>query len=525
MTLKLYAPGPLKATDDPRVKTGLLLPYGEPGMTNKGKVTASAGALTLADKPDPLTLEHVDKLPVADFVAIGEQPDGLYCSVRYPDTPLGNAALAEFTAGTRAGLSVEVDQPVIRAGRLVAGVVTGGSQVETPAFASAKLAAAELGDAPDEGPDPDDTPRVVIDGDALEHVSDVRVTDDEITITTQTTNQEEPNMTAAKVQTAALVAATPPKKDVNALFASLAGGFSKGLTGHRLEAALADIINPDILGVEQPQYTGELWSGVAYERRFIPLFNHAALTSWNIKGWQFKDGKSPEVDLYTGDKADIPSGDVETEEVSGVLQRFAGGHDIDRRFRDFSVTEFWEAYFRKMAESYARKSDRYVRDVAKAIPTAGNGGRVHLLNAAMPAGVPKALAMIVKGAIKMLNSDLEVMPTFAMVTADYWEEIFYTPQNEVLAYLSTTLNLKEGEVENFKIVPVPDGSLTVGGWVGKVLVGHSHALTVHELPGAPIRVEAEAIAKGGIDEALFGYVGTLTENAKGIISYDAPTAA
>ena len=90
---------------------------------------------------------------------------------------------------------------------------------------------------------------------------------------------------------------------------------------------------------------------------------------------------------------------------------------------------------------------------------------------------------------------------------------------------STSLGLKEGEVSGFKIVPAPTGALTVSTWVGKVLVGHKSAVTVHELPGSPIRVEAEAIAKGGVDEALFGYVGTMTENVKGLIAYDAPTAS
>jgi len=539
--LTLIAPGPLHATADPRVKSGLLLPYGEHGLTNRGKVLASAGTLTLAEKTDQLTLEHAPKIPVADFIGFEDQADGLHCSIRYLPTPLGDAGLAEFESGKRAGLSVEVDQPVIRGGRLIAGMITGGSQVETPAFPSAKLAAAELEDAPDEGDiefqtkySGSQTPAVVIDGTALDNVEKVTVSESEITIATTQAEpaddtaapKEEANMTAARVQNAALLGGgkPKPKDDANALFTAIAAGHARLDSPAKLLAALSDIVPADTMATTQPQYVGEMWNGVEYVRRFIPLFAHDTLTSGTIKGWRFKDGKTPEVDLYVGNKTDIPSGQVQTEETSGVLQRFAGGHDIDRIHRDFPNSEFWNAYFKRMAESYAKKSDRYVRDVAKAIPTAANGQRVHLLNAALPAGVPTALAMIVKGSIKMLD-DLDVLPTFAVVTSDYWEQLFYVPQEQVLAYLSTSLNLKEGDVAGFKIVPAPVGSLTVGGWAGKVLVGHREALTVHELPGAPIRVEAEALAKGGIDEALFGYVGTMTENAKGIISYDAPTAA
>jgi hypothetical protein len=525
----------LEATADPRVKTGLLLPYTEPGLTSLGKVTASKGSLRLAERPDPLTLEHKDKLPVADFVSMEEEDEGLRCSVRYLDTPLGNAALEEFETGKRAGLSVEVDQPVIRAGRLTAGIVTGGSQVEEPAFPSARLVAAEEPDAPDMGEaEPDNLPRVVINGEALENVSDVTVSEEEIDIKTTDAEDAAPvdtegnAMTAAKVQNPALVAVNEPKHDKNALFAALAKGFANGetfTTPKQLEAALSDIIPANWAAATQPQYVGQLWDGQPYERRFIPLFNHSDLTAQTVTGWQWKDGKRPEVDLYTGNKADIPSNDIDTEAATGVLQRIAGGHDIDRIYRDFGSAEFWDRYFAAMTESYAKKSDRYVRDVVKAIPTVANGGRVHLLNSAMPSGVPKALAMVVKGALKILNSDLEVMPTFALIAASYWEELFYVPQEQVLAYLSASLSLKEGQVSDFKLVPVPDDALTVGGWVGKVLVGHKNAVTVSELPGSPIRVEAEAIAKGGVDEALFGYVHTLTENVKGLVAFDAPTAS
>lgn len=548
MSLTLIAPGPLTATADPRVKRGLLLPYTEPGLTNKGKVTASRGALTLAEKARHLTLEHSDKLGVATFEEFEELEDGLYCSVRYLSSPLGDAALAEYESGTRAGLSVEVDEPVIRGGRLVAGVVGGGSQVETPAFPSARLAASEMEDAPDEGealtasvldddPDEDDeaTPDVVINGEELPDVESVGVTPERISITTKTPepdpgpdNQGEGNMTAARVQNAALVAAKTDEPDTGkeTLFATLAGVHGKGLSSTKMEAALSDIVPGDILGIEQPQYVGQMWQGVAYERKYIPVFDHADLTSFEIKGWDWADGKKPQVGLYTGNKADIPSNDVETVATSGVIQRIAGGHDIDRKFRDFSNVEFWEKYFGAMTESYAKVSDQYIRDQVKAIPTAGNGQRVHLLTGNAPAGVPTALWQIVRGSIKMID-DLDTLPTFAFVTSDYWEPLFYTKVNDVLAYLDASLGLKEGTLggSGFRIVPVPVGSLTNGAWVGKTLVGHKSAVKVYELPGSPIRVEAEAISKGGIDEALFGYAGYQVENVKGVISFDAPAAS
>ena len=534
-TLTLLAPGPLLATADPRVKAGLLLPYGEYGFTNKGKVLAAAGALTLADKPDQLTLEHAPKLGVADFVAFEEKPDGLHCSVRYLDTPLGDAALAEYEAGTRAGLSVEVDAPVVVGGKLTAGKVTGGSQVETPAFASAKLAAAEMGDAPDMGKVPDFqtvyegelVPVVELDGEAVADVATVTVSEKKISITTNTeaaqpANDKEGNtMAAAQVQNPALMGKTKPDTSPATLYATLAQGFAAGQQGTKLEAALADIVPANILGIEQPQYVGKIWAGQPYERRVIPLFDHADLTSFTINGWDW--GTKPTVGLYAGGKAEIPSAAVTTVPKDGVLQRIAGGHDIDRKFRDFGNSEFWAAYFDAMAESYAKVSDTYVRGQAVANIPAG-AQRQHLAAAGAPAGVPTVLWQIVEGCVKMID-DLDTLPTFAIVTSDYWKPLFYTKQNDVLAYLNMSLGLKEGSLEEggFKIVPVPVGSLTNGAWVGKTVIGHRSALKVYELPGAPIRVSAEDVAKGGIDEALFGYCGYMLENAKGLISYDTPS--
>lgn len=531
----------MEATADPRVKSGLLLPYTEPGMTNLGKVTASKGALKLAEKPNQLTLEHMDKLPVADFVAFDETDAGLRCSVRYLDTPMGNAALEEFEAGTRTGLSVEVDNPVIRAGRLAEGAVTGGSQVEDPAFPSARLAAADAPTAPDMGADPTppeptvSTPKVVIDGAELADVSDVTVTDAEIDITTKTPEQspavsankeEEPTMAAAATVTSAALAASKvaPKKDgpsaLQKLYATLAG-VAPAQDQIALRAALADVVPADILGIDQGQYVGELWAGNAYERRIVPLYNHATLTSFKVKGWQWVT--KPEVDDYAGNKTAVPSAEIETEPVEIDAYRLAGAHNIDRKFRDFGDTEFWDAYYRAMSESTSKKSDVKVRGLVAAGAT-----QVHLLNAAMTSGVPQALNLMVKGILKIVN-DLETLPDHALVETDVYEPLLYTKEQDVLAYLNAALGFKDGTLGSFRILPVPVGSLTVDqttDFVGKVMVGCKDAVTVHELGGeAPIRIEAPNIALGGVDSGVFYYGAVNIHSADGLVLYDAPTAS
>lgn len=328
--LTLYAAGPLTATADPRVKRGLLLPYGEAGQTNRGKITASKGVLTLADKPDPLTLEHVPTLEAADFLTFEDLDDGLYCSIRYQSTPMGDAALAEADAGTRAGLSVELDGAVVKAGRLWAGTLIGGSQVRTPAYPSARLLAAELPDVPDTPAD-QIPPEIQAAIDLLEAngydvepkpPADPAAPPTEAAaspVTASNPTEGIPAMPPVTVQNPELLTASAMsskltrERFLGALAEHAQGGQQK------LLAALADIVPGDILGIDQGQYIGELWHGKAYERRIVPLYNHAELTSFAVKGWRWVT--KPDVEEYAGNKTAVPSAEAETEPVDSVIAR------------------------------------------------------------------------------------------------------------------------------------------------------------------------------------------------------------
>lgn len=523
--LTVYTTGKLTATADPRVKEGLLLPFGEPGRTNKGKLQASAGVLQIADQLDPLTLEHEPKQPIATFELVEETAGGLKCSVRYLPTRAGDDALAELEAGVRTGLSVEIDDlartdtgPTIRAGKIVAGLVTGGSQVVAPAFTSGRLAASDDPDLPDQGDDPaDDAPTVVIDGAALPGVTDVTITDDQITITTDQPDNptEEPSpMTAskttpapAKLQAASLRRPASGKLQASAadLFAMLAGAQADG----KLLAALADIVPANILSIGQPQYIGELWSGKAYQRKIIPLFGHADLTNLKVQGWRWLT--KPVVDLYVGNKAAVPSGTINTEPVEITAQRIAGAHDIDRAIFDFGNAEFWSAYADAMTESYARVSDTYVLGRVK-------DEAPYVAPGTVPAGVATGMAYIVDGALAILNAT-DTMPDSAVVSTDLWRDLMLTRSEDALAYLSAALGLEDGTAAHFAIKP--SAALAAD----TVLVSCKPAVTVHELGGeAPIRVDAIDMAKGGLDKGVFGYVAVNVHDEDGLalVSGDEP---
>lgn len=248
-----------------------------------------------------------------------------------------------------------------------------------------------------------------------------------------------------------------------------------------------------------PQAVQELWKRRPYERRFTPLFNAAALTSMKVVGWRWL--VEPVVAAYTGNNAEIPSNaGVDTEPVTADAQRIAGGHKLDRRFRDFPDQGVVESYFRVMTESYARVSDQAALSAATAGATASSPTSSAL-------GQPKALAGIIDGAIGVINS--ENTPSFAVVDIALWRDLMLQSKDNILGYVSASLGLENGELAGFKIIPAP----TAAVGAGKVLVGAKEAMTVYELPGVPIRVEGLDPHHGAFDPALFGYYATIVNNA------------
>jgi len=149
----------LTANLEDRTIRGLALPYGETGRTNLGRVIASAGSVTIPDDVGSITLnlEHSRTAPVGRATAVEETPEGLVATFRVARTRAGDYLLAEVEEGLRAGLSVELDSPVIRAGRLLSGALSAVAAVVQPAFPSALLTAADAGDVEDDEDD-EDTP-------------------------------------------------------------------------------------------------------------------------------------------------------------------------------------------------------------------------------------------------------------------------------------------------------------------------------------------------------------------------------
>jgi hypothetical protein len=548
MTIAYIEAGHLTASIADRIVTGLLLPFGEVGRTNLGKFKIPGpGIISIPKDVSVLqaNLDHDQMEPVARILTATETPSGIVATFKVGENPEGDALLAEIEKGKTTGklkaLSAEVKNVVIKAGEAVAGALTGAAFVNKGAFPSARLMAADTVDEETISEVEQDVADIDVttDSGAIETIEDeytdgagdtwkrvitrtkvvdgdVVTIDEHVQLTPMAAEeqpqpaQEEPPVDQplnARVPEAlkASVTAEPKKSELSKhdVFSMISKARATG--DRHLMAALEDVAisGEGAVGTATvvPQYVGELWSGRRFTRKVIPNLASAALTSTSVTGWRFTT--KPAVATWTGNKADVPSNAPVAESYTVPLQRFAGAWDIAREFVDFGQTDVLESMMRYAVDSYAQQSDNYV--LSTALTAVGAGTQVGTI----PSGIAESLVKLVRGALNVVNTG-NALPTFAIVATDVYEELALIQTNNALEFLSMSLNLEGGSLENFRIVP--HASMAAGD----VLVGARDAITVHELPGSPIRVNALDIAKGGVDEAVFGYVAARIDDTNGL---------
>jgi hypothetical protein len=516
--------GTLTASEEDRTVSGLLVPYNEDCRSNLGKFSVGSGAFSIPDASVVgFNVEHIREDVIGRATAVTETPEGIVATFAVAPGAEGDQALADIKAGKRKHLSAEVANVVIKAGKAVGGKLFGGALVERPAFPSATLLAAAADTETVEPLTPEDDNAVTTeesstaeDGTTTQTTTTTKTdvdadgnsttTETVTTVTVQPpaepeTTQEEAPVPDATVPNTLNAGAPAEKVNKSTFLATLSGAVRS--QDPSLMAALSDIkiSGSGAVGtnVVVPEYVGEIWSGRQFQRKVIPLITNGTLNSLTTQGWRFT--QAPEVSEWAGNKADIPSNAPKTEAVTWPMQRFAGGWDIAREFIDFGVTDVLDSFLRLAADSYAKKSDNYVLAQLLAQSTSAAVGST-------PDGIGEGMAKIVRGALRIIAND--AAPSFALVAPDLYEDILFTKQDDTLAFLAMSLGLEEGSLESFKIVP------HTGIAAGQVLVGAREAAGAYELGGSPIRVNALDIARGGVDEALFGYIQTRVEYPKGL---------
>jgi hypothetical protein len=521
----------LTASDEGRVIEYNLLTFGERGRTNMGAVTVEPGALKIPAGQMPVNDEHHPGVPVG-YMTTAERDNRLIASVHYFDTPEGEAAYSDAKTGKRRGISMEVLKPLVRAGKLLAGLLCGAGIVKSPAFPSSLMLAADFGDEPGspEAPGAADAATVEVDPEALQKAVEEAI-QKILNQTEEPKEKEDPevpqkleasNVPASLEQFIQSVVAKgspaekPEEKQETKLFASApktlvefcdtVRAIKSGTLGGKLTAALATVTQEDVLDpAAQPQWLGELWNDTEYFERYADLVEQVELTSLTVKGWEWVEGMTPIADDwdpyeqgdYDADPLEpstmnpIPSTEIQAVAREWIAKRLAGGNKFDRAVLDFPVPGQMESYIREQMEFIKIRRDARMR--------------THLINAAkIITGTGNDIAnpwrKIILGSQHVMET---TMPTFAVVGNDIYRDLLGSDMLENLALLETTLGLKEGSMSGFKIRPA---SITDAAMNGRVFVGSSKKIKLHQTGGgSPIRVDAQELANGSVDKAVFAY--------------------
>ncbi len=540
------------------------LTFGELGRTNLGRIRVDKGAFSLpADIENTLgvNLEHEQTSPIGRVLTAAESDNTIDGTLRIARTEEGDALLAAYAANdpdAPRAVSVEVRDIVLRAGRAIAGKITGLAIVKAGAFPSATLFAADAGEDDSEAGETttsshDESTFTDEDGVTWRRVADTETSVDSDGTTTTTTTvvegTEEPDADPDDTEEEDVVTAATAPSTLTARRAKTAGGttttsgpaqltFKQMMAGlaavksgnaspqllaalvanagpdkNALFAALGDVIYegataPGTVLNPNPQWIGELWDGLAYIRDVIDVLNTDSLTAMTVAGWEW--GVKPVGAGYRGNKQNIPSNTPTALPVDVESEWWAGGHDHDIRYRLFSNPEYWESYYKAMRESYAVWSNE---KALLALATAST----HFVPDAVPAGLAAGLSYLVDGVAEVIEA--KAIPTFAFVETGLYKGILKTTNNNVLGYLDAAIGLEKGTLEGSGFQLKPRSSFSTFAWTGAapsevevrteqpfqgVLVGARQSATFHELPGVPVRTEAEDIARGGIDTGLFG---------------------
>lgn len=333
----------LTADEDTATLSYRLLPYGEAGRTSVGTVTAAAGSITLPEDPTTLVLneEHDAHRPIGRFTSVAEEAAGLNATVRVADTTAGRDALTLARDGLRAGISVEIADPVIRDGKLTAGRLTGAGLVVTPAFPSAQLAAADT--APEPAPVSTTTKEPAM----PENTAPAPALEGEVTI---------PN--AAPLHGAA------PRADLGALtFSALADGEPSKLT-----AALTDLVTTDDAGklYIKDQEIGELWEARKIARPIINAIGVKPLNSLTVVGQRKTRGFV--VADWAGNKTEIPSSKFQTSRETWQASAKAAAVDVALELIEFGSADVMADLWGQAMDSYLEQTEAEV--VADALASA-----------------------------------------------------------------------------------------------------------------------------------------------------------
>lgn len=435
----------LTASEDNRSLTYRLLPFGEPGRTNVGTITVEAGAVTVPEDVSGLAvnLEHEFKKPVGRFVSVTETEDGLEATIRVARTRDGDDALTLAAEGLRTGISVEIDSPVIKAGRLIAGTLTGAGLVVRPAFENALLTASDMGEDTDKDLNMENENTTVVEQAAPLHAGETRVDLGKVT-------------------------------------------FEAASSGASVQAALADLVPADDPGKVyiKDQEVGELFEARKSERKFVEAVGVKPLTSLTVAGKR-KD-RTFKVADWAGSKAELPTGKFTTSQETWKASAKAVAVDIAMELIEFGDESVISDLYEQAVDSYVEQTETELVDyvAAQATPLTAPGDIVTTVNSAA-------------AQLGAIGARMDIV----VCAPDVYADLMGMKVNDAPWWLSGSSSMNiSGQSANVGGITITTSQELEAG---QVLVADKRAIDYRE--SKDFRYRALDVAHGGVDVSLIKF--------------------
>ncbi len=468
----------LEANKEERTISGLLLPWNEIGHTSAGSVIASKGTLTI---PDPseifLNLQHQKDSRVGRAVSLEEREDGLHATFRIANTTAGNDLLEEVKEGLRAHLSIEISNPVIKSGKVLAGLVSGAASVCTPAFKSAAVYALTAADSTPVNPAKETTMET-------------------------TSNTPEATEVAPVVQAEPIFAANLNPSDLGAMtFAA----YSAGNTGS-INAALADLKTTNDAGkfYIKDQEVGELWTARQTERKLVNAIGVKPLTSLVQTGT--KKNRTFAVANWAGNKVELPTGTFSTSRETWNASSKAVAVDIAMELIEFGGEGV-------ISEAYEEALDSYVVQTESELLT------YLVAQSTAVTGITGAIAAIDKASETLGNIGANM--TFIAVAPNVMAALRSITSANAPWWLASQggVNLRDRSIDLGGVTLVSNPNLANG----TILVGDSRAVDYRE--SKDFKFRALDLPRGGVDISFIKFRSQYVTDRGAILKFTGVTGA
>jgi phage head maturation protease len=251
-----------------------------------------------------------------------------------------------------------------------------------------------------------------------------------------------------------------------------------------MTAAWTDVTTTAVTGLVQPQWVSEVLGLVEFGRPLCSAFRQGTITSSPVKFPHWAD--LPDVGPQATQKTEIASGPATIDTMDFPVQTYAGGNDVARQVIDWSTPDFVLEYFRAATEVWSRQCEAFY--LGTLLSVAGN-------TIAMGGATPPSFVDVIGAAIGISAS------------AGVGGRIVFACSGDVYGGLWSTLATLTGSL--FSAVnggfPVPNVVVAPNAAPGTLLIGPSNAAVSFTSAGAPVRLQALDVPRGGVDLAVWGY--------------------